>query len=65
MSAQGWNFPQNGSMPRYMNDSRYAFSLTSNPITSLDAAAGVARQARQGPLALTDNFAHISNEMDA
>ena len=53
---QGWpQFPQNGSMPRYMNDSRY-FSL-SNPIPGLDA--------RSRNLALADaSFAHISNEMD-
>jgi hypothetical protein len=57
--TQGWQFPQNGTMPRYMNDSRY-FSLGANPIT-LDAA----RQ-RNG-LALPDaaNFTHIPNEMDA
>lgn len=59
MTQAGWQFPQNGTMPRYMNDSRY-FSLGANPI-ALDAA----RQ-RNG-LALPDaaNFTHIPNEMDA
>ena len=55
--TQGWpQFQTNGTMPRYMNDSRY-FPL-SNPITGLDAR----RQNAQ--LALADTtFAHIS-EMD-